>query len=221
MESIALHPSEPSSLPPLSSATLGWEHLRVEQCQYPPGEATCGEEEDHTIYLSLASRPIRLLQIQAGKTYSGLYSKGDFSITPAKTPIFARWEGVDHYLQIRIADRFVQRVAQESLSMNVDRLEFLSEFRVRDPHLESIAMLLLAELKPDHLGGKLYIESLANVLAVHLLRHYAATKPRLPVYEGGLPERHLLQVLDYIHDHLDQEIKLADLAALLNMSQFH
>lgn len=36
-----------------------------------------------------------------------------------------------------------------------------------------------------------------------------------------MPQRQLLQVLAYIHDHLDQDIKLADLAALLNMSQFH
>jgi AraC family transcriptional regulator len=36
-----------------------------------------------------------------------------------------------------------------------------------------------------------------------------------------LPQRQLMQVLDYIHASLDQEIKLADLAALLNMSQYH
>ena len=68
--------------------------------------------------------------------------------------------------------------------------------------------------------GRLYIESLANVLAVHLLRQYAAAKPHLPIYEGGLPERQLLQVLEYINEHLNQDIKLADLAALLGMSQF-
>ncbi|MGH2412849.1 MAG: helix-turn-helix domain-containing protein, partial [Microcystaceae cyanobacterium] len=67
----------------------------------------------------------------------------------------------------------------------------------------------------------LYIESLANVLAVHLLRQYAATKPDLPMYEGGLPQRQLLQILEYINEHLEQDIKLADLADLLGMSQFH
>jgi AraC family transcriptional regulator len=30
-----------------------------------------------------------------------------------------------------------------------------------------------------------------------------------------------VQVLDYINDYLNQDIKLADLAALLDMSQFH
>jgi AraC family transcriptional regulator len=82
-------------------------------------------------------------------------------------------------------------------------------------------MMLLTELKQENLGGRLYVESLANVLAVHLLRQYAAAKPRLTIDEGGLPERQVLQVLEYINEHLDQDIKLADLAALLGMSQFH
>ncbi len=208
-------------LPLLSSQAQGWENILVEQFQQPAGEASCDYGDEHAIYLSLAPRPVRLLQIQEGKTYTGLYGKGDLSITPAKTPFFARWDSDDHYVQIRVASRFLQSVAREALAMNPDRLELLPEFRIRDPHLESIGMLLLAELKQEDLGGRLYIDSLANVLAIHLLRQYAAAKPRLMVYEGGLSQRQLLRVLEYINEHLDQDIKLADLAALLGMSQFH
>jgi AraC family transcriptional regulator len=50
-------------------------------------------------------------------------------------PFFARWEGDDHYLQIRIASRFIQQVAKEAMAMNPDRLELLPEFRTRDPHI--------------------------------------------------------------------------------------
>ncbi len=221
MKPPAIQQNETAHLPLLSSQVQGWENILVEQFQQSAGEASCDYGEEHAIYLSLAPRPVRLLQIQEGKTYTGLYGKGDLSITPAKTPFFARWDSDDHYLQIRIASRFIQNVSSEALTMNPDRLELLPEFRTRDPHLESIGMLLLAELKQENLGGRLYIESLANVLAVHLLRQYAAAKPRLTMYEGGLPQRQLLQVLEYIHESLDQDVKLADLAALLGMSQFH
>jgi AraC family transcriptional regulator len=105
--------------------------------------------------------------------------------------------------------------------MNPDRLELLPEFRMRDPQMEAIGMMLLTELQQENLGSKLYIESLSNVLAVHLIRQYTAAKPNLPIYEGGLPQRQLMQILDYIHAHLDQDIKLSDLAALLDISQFH
>jgi AraC family transcriptional regulator len=221
MKPVANHQTECTSLPILSSRNQGWENILVEQFQHPPGEGKTHYSDEHTICLSLAPRPVRLLQIKGGKTYAGLYGKGDISITPAKVPFFARWDGNDHYLQIRIASRFIQNVARETIDMNSDQLELLPEFRTRDPQIESIGMLLLAELKQENLGGRLYIESLANVLAVHLLRQYSAPKLRLAIYESGLSERQLSQVLEYIKEHLNQDIKLADLAALLDMSQFH
>lgn len=213
--------TQTTCLPILSSQNQGWENILVEEFQHPAGEGRSYYSDEHAICLSLAPRPVPLLQIQGGKTYTGLYGKGDISITPAKTPFFARWDLEDHYLQIRIASAFIQSVARETIDTNPERLELVREFRTRDRHIESIAMMLLSELKQENLGEKLYIESLANVLAVHLLRQYSAIKPRLAVYNGGLPERQLLQVLEYIDTYLHQDIKLADLAQLLSMSQFH
>ncbi|NJK67168.1 MAG: helix-turn-helix transcriptional regulator [Leptolyngbyaceae cyanobacterium CSU_1_3] len=215
------HQIECTSLPISSSRNQGWENILVEQFQHPAGEGKTYYSDEHSICLSLAPRPVGLLLTQGDKTRTGLYAKGDFGITPAQMPVFARWDSDDRFLQIRIASRLLQSVARETLDKNPDRLELLPEFRTRDPQLEAIGMMLLAELKQENLGGRLYIESLTNVLAVHLLRQYAAAKPRLTVYKGGLPERQLLQVLDYIDTHLNQDIKLADLAQLLSMSQFH
>jgi AraC family transcriptional regulator len=82
-------------------------------------------------------------------------------------------------------------------------------------------MMLLAELQQETIGNKLYIESLSNVLAVHLLRQYAAPNARLIVYDSGLSERQILQVVEYINEHLHQDIKLSDLAALLGISESH
>jgi AraC family transcriptional regulator len=215
------NPTDLTCLPLLSSQSQGWGNILVEQFQHTAGECRTHYSDEHTICLSLAPRPVRFLQIKGGKTHTSLYGKGDISITPAEMPFFARWDGEDHYMQIRIASRFIQQVAREALEMNPDRLELLPEFRTRDPQIEAIGMMFLTELQQGNCGSRLYIESLANVLAVHLIRQYTATQPQPPIYEGGLAQRQLSQVLDYIHDHLEQDIKLADLAALLGMSQFH
>jgi AraC family transcriptional regulator len=212
---------EPDGLPVLHRQTLGWENILVQQFQHPPGEESYHYSDEHAICMSLAPRPVHLLQIREGKIYEGLYGEGDISITPAKVPFFARWDSEDRYLRIRLTSLFLQSVAREALDMDPNRIELLPEFKLRDRQIEAIGMMLLTELKQENLGGRLYIESLANVLAVHLLRQYVAAKPVLPIYEGGLPQRQVLQVLDYINDHLSQDIKLADLAALLDMSQFH
>jgi AraC family transcriptional regulator len=210
-----------SSQPLLSSQTQAWENILVEEFHYPVGEGKMLYPNDHVICLSLAPRPVRLLQIQGDRSYTGLYGKGDLSITPAEVPFFARWESDDHLLQIRIASRFMAQVATEALEMNLDRLEVIPQFQTSDPQLEAIAMLLHTEVKQNSLGTRLYVDSLANMLAVQLLRQYSVSKPHHLVYAGGLPQHQLQYVLEYIHEHLDQDVKLADLAGLIGMSQFH
>ncbi|NEQ50903.1 MAG: helix-turn-helix transcriptional regulator [Leptolyngbya sp. SIO3F4] len=170
--------------------------------------------------MTLAPRPIHYLQAQDGKTHTGLYKKGDFSITPANTPLFVRWEGDENCLQIQLTNEFVKRVAQETIQQDCDRIHLLPEFQTNSPQIEPIAMMLLNELNQGA-SGRLYLDSLANVLAVNLLRQHTTTKTSIPIYEGGLPQHQLMRVLDYIDAHLDREIKLAQLAQLLDMSQFH
>jgi AraC family transcriptional regulator len=215
------HQIECVHLPILSSKNRGWENIVVEQFQNPAGEGKTYYSDEHAICLSLAPRPVRFLQIKGGKTDAGLYGKGDICITPAKTSFFARWDGDDQYLLIRIASDFIQNVAIEALGMNPDRLELISEFRTRDAQIEAMGMMLLAELQQENLGGRLYLESLTNLFAVHLLRQYSVRQPRLAIYEGGLSQRQLVIVLDYINEYLDRDIRLADLAQLVGMSQFH
>jgi AraC family transcriptional regulator len=221
METPANHHLKCTGLPILSSRNLGWENILVEQFQHPAGEGRTYYHDEHSLCLSLAPRPVHLLQTQGDKTRTGSYAKGDFCITPAKMPFFCCWDSDDRFLQIRIASEFVQNVAIETIGGNLDRLELIPEFRTRDCQIEAIGMMLLTELQQEYSGSRLYVDALTNVLAVHLLRQYATTKPQLTIYTGGLPQRQLRQVLDYIHDHLDQDIKLADLAALLTMSRFH
>jgi AraC family transcriptional regulator len=225
MKPIAIDPLAYISQPLFSSQNQGWEHILVEEFHHPAGEGKMLYPNEHVIYLSLAPRPVRLLQIQEGQSYTGLYGKGDLAIAPAANTLFCRWDSDDRLLQIRITARFIAHVATEALSIDPARLEVIPTFRTRDPQLEAIAMLVLTELKQENLGSSLYIDSLTNVLAVRLLRQYSASKPQLAVYEGGLPQRQLQQILEYIHEHLERDLKLyfarAELALLRDRSDFN
>ena len=221
-----------SDLTPIaSSEPLGWQPLLAEEFQHPPGGTDILEAwEGHSIALCLAPRPHRIHQVVGDLRYTGLYTKGDISITPANIPASYWTEGDDHYFHVQIPTQFLRAIAQSAAALDPDRIELTNEFRVRDPQLEQTLMLLRSELhKGDGWVGQLYVESLANVLAINLLRDYSSTKPRLTLDEGGLGdsvsqtlrERRILQISEYIHEHLDQSIKLADLADVVGISQFH
>lgn len=207
-----------SNLP--STAPIS-EHIGVQLLHNPAGEAHCHFEGAHTLFVSLAPRPVHYLQAQDNKTHTGLYRKGDMLITPANTPLFVRWEGDEDCLQIQLATQFLRNIARETLEQDCDRLELVPTFQVRNAQVEAIAAMLLSEFQQNTPGNRLYLDSLANILAVNLLRQHATTKPQLPIYEGGLPQLQLRRILEYIDAHLDCEIKLADLARLLDMSPFH
>lgn len=209
----------PSSI--ISSQDLGWESIIVEEFQQPPGAKESCFWKEHAICLSLATRPNRLWQTIGDRSYVGLYRKGDISITPAELPCSYRAYNNDHYLQIRIPPQFVRKVVTETVDSDPD-LKLTTEFRCRNPQIEQLAMMLRTELHQGGDGfGQLYIESLANAMVVHLLRDYSETKTRVSVHKGGLDDRKLVQVSEYINAYLDRDIKLADLASVAGVSQFH
>ncbi len=209
------------SYPSESALVLETEEVQIEHLEFPPGEADFHVESAHTLFVNLTSRPLHYLQKQDGKTHTGLYSHGEMLVTPANTPLFVRWEGYENCLQIQLPESFLKRVAEETLGKNGDSLTLVPTFKSRHQQLEAISTLLMAEAQQRQASGRLYLDSLANVLAVQLLRNYGTTSAQLPSYEGGLPTYQLNQVLDYIDAGLAGEIKLADLAGLLNMSPFH
>ncbi|WP_017660335.1 helix-turn-helix domain-containing protein [Baaleninema simplex] len=215
----ALEPTSPLA----SSRTLGWESLLVREFQEPPCSLERSEMwQDHTIVLCLAPRPHRIHHVVGDRRYTGIYTQGDISITPAKLPISYRNEGDDRYLHVQMSPQFLQEVAREALELDSTQVELVTEFRVCNRQIKQILLMLRAELhRGEGRAGQLYVESLANVLAVSLLREYSTARLRVARYEGGLGDRKLLQVLDYINDSLDRDIKLADLAQLVGISKFH
>ncbi len=205
--------------------TQQWGPIAIRHCRHVCNDVTGADrwnyQDEHTLGLFLSPRPFQFFHRHDGRSHTGLYSKGDLLITPADTTVFTRADGDVHIVQVRIRDVLVRQVAGETLNQNSDRVELVQAFHTRDPHIEAIAMMLLAELHQSSFGSQLYVDSLANALAVHLLRHHGTTRPQLPIYEGGLPQGQILKVLDYIDAYLGDEITLGDLAQLLDISPFH
>jgi AraC family transcriptional regulator len=75
-----------------------------------------------------------------------------------------------------------------------------------------------AELTPGGAGGRLAAESLANVLAVHLIRHVSATRQSARRRNGTLPRAKLRTVVEYIEEHLDSGPTLEQMAAIARLS---
>lgn len=204
----------------LSSYPLGWQGMNAWRKQAPPHALALPPLTQRQVVLQLNAGP-RLRQEHDGHRHEGGWHRGDILIVRAGQP--SQWEmaGTVDNLHRDVDPNFLQRVALEVGAMNPDRVALRDVFQGRDPAIVAIGHTLLRELTTVSLGGRLYAESVAQQLAVHLLRTYCTQAPRPHPAKGGLSRPKLRCALEYLQTHLDEETSLVDLAQLLDRSRYH
>jgi AraC family transcriptional regulator len=78
-----------------------------------------------------------------------------------------------------------------------------------------------AELNAAGAGGPLVAESLANVLAVNLIRHLLAPCQPTRSRDGALSRAKLRAIIEYVDEHLDASLTLEHMAAVVHLSAYH
>lgn len=210
----------PDGIEVLSSKQIGWSGILVQHAQAPANhicEHTQGALSAH--WLSFPSvQPMYLVQNHGERRHESIVKEGDLVLVPAGQSTY--WQGAADRplsnLALYLPPELVVQLAT-SADLNPDRIELMDCFSRFDPHMYQIAMMFLAELRSGGIMGELYIESLTQVLVIHLLRHYCVFQPNIVDFRS-LPPRRLDNAIDYIHAHLDGDLSMAQIAASVNTS---
>jgi AraC family transcriptional regulator len=205
----------------LSSRQMDWNGILIEQYQnsLTPGEVELPALSNHWLKLPLG-HPGRLTQKSDDRLYESTVQKGDSLFVPAGQPSYWRCPGSElsqTELHIHLQPELVGQVAEAS-EIDTERLDLVNRFCKQDLHLQHIAMLLLAELRSGGMMGQLYVESLTQVLVIHLLRNYSKSTQIITSENRTLTRTQLQQAIDYIHTHLDRGLSLVELAKVINIS---
>lgn len=149
---------------------------------------------------------------------------GDISVYPANCPQRQRWNQTCEFIEIYLLPELFVRTAQELTES--DSVEILLHLTFRDPLIQQIGLTLKADLETtattdrcssSAFNNRLYIDSIANLLVVHLLKHYFIPKQKIQNCKGKLPQHKLKRVLAYIHENLEQDLGLNELASIAEM----
>jgi len=95
---------------------------------------------------------------------------GSISVIPAGSPVRWRWSGSKDSLHVFLEPRLIAQVAAESFELDPARVVVPSLDRLDLPRLRAAMQAVDAELNAGDAGGNLAADSLANVLAVYLIR---------------------------------------------------
>jgi AraC family transcriptional regulator len=204
-----------------ASDRLGWVGLGAARCRPEPAfERNVPALTHHRLFL--VTRPPEELDL----LYEGVKRHvpppaWSIILVPAGNPARVRSSGCPDALHIFLEPGLVARVAADAFDLDPARLTVPPLDGLDLPHLRAAMGAVDAELNTGGAGGRLAAESLANVLAVHLIRHVSA--PRRPERgrDGVLPQGRLRAVAEYIEEHLDGCPSLGQLAAVARLSPYH
>lgn len=205
--------------PILFSRQAEWSGVKVSHLRVLAGELPEHSYPFHEISITLAGSLITEKQTATGKYKKNYGTTDNFCLTPAGQLIAASWNEELENLMINLDESFVRQIALENhFSPN---FEFTEIYKDEDPLIEHIGLALLGEASAENPPGKLYADSLAQTLVFHLLRNYSTAKYATANLNGGLSGYKLRRVKEFINENLEEDLPLAALAEVADLSQFH
>ena len=157
---------------------------------------------------------------ESDRIHSSIIAHGQANIGDARLPFWVRYSASPSFFTIALDESFVGEVWAKAFDRGGD-FSIRASIGVEDRVIGRLGALARRELSQGGPGGRLYLEGLASMLTVHLLRDYGSPE-RSPIrHRGGLAPRQMRRVLDYIDAHLTDELGLVELAAIAELSPHH
>jgi len=204
-----------------SSDRLGWVGLEAERLSAAPASEISQPAMTHHM-LILYTRPPEELELSTeGVNRHVRPHVGSISMVPAGQPVRWRWSGSKDSLHVYLQPGLVARVAAEAFGLDPTRLTVPPLVGLDFPQLRAAMLAVDAELTAADAGGRLAAESLANILAVHLVRDVLAPHQPARQPNGALLRERLRAVVEYIEEYLDAGPTLEQMAAVAHLSPYH
>lgn len=158
---------QPSPQILLTSAGRAWNVLSADFIHIPRGRVHVPGGDTHRLGMHFGP-PVNADCQCGGRRMRRVQKPGDIDIIPAG--VEGSWEDdADcRILRLSFSRSLLDRVAAD-LGRHGDRVELLPQLQLRDTRLEAIGWAIKADLEADTPSDPLYIDLLANALAVRLI----------------------------------------------------
>ena len=204
-----------------TSQNLGWPGLQaVRYRNLASNEIEIPSLSQHLLILHTKPAPVMNLRYQDVKREIPP-SVGSITVIPPGSVTDCCWRGTKDGFNIHLDPKLVAQVAASSFDLDLSRTAVPSRDTLMAPELRSIMLAVDTELRSGGVGGPLIVESLANILAVHLIRHLFGLRRTPTATRGAFPRRKLATVIDYIMANLDARPTVEQMATLVQLSPFH
>lgn len=208
-----------ANVPLILSKELGGNKIKFDYYQCDAAEALTHVHEYHVMGLILS-------EIRSERRIDNIYhhesvNPGSVVVIPAQAEHWSAWDNLGKFAVFSIQPQALREIAPETV--NPDKIKLLPTFAKSEPDalIASIGNSIKQQLQTDPDGCDFYVEHLKNALLAHLLKNYCTIEHSLKSIGDGLPPYKLKQTIEYINDNLERQIKLNDIAELIDISQYY
>lgn len=211
---------ERAKTPFLFRQAAEWNGVRVHRARVIAGRMLEHTAPCHEVNITLGGKLYREGLSDSGRRLMATSDSGNMCVTPSGKAVAASWDDtIDNMGILLDADFAAKTAAENQFSTN---FRFIESVQRQDPLIQHMGLTLLTEASEDSPSGRLYADSIIQTLTLHLLKNYTTAKNAIQeAIHGGLPGYRLKRVKEFIHANLEEDLSLAEIAAVADLSQFH
>lgn len=205
--------------PILSSDDLGWSNIMLSRWEnIPPAHLyDASLAKRHVMAIHGTQEPLNLQFFQHGNRTEKKLAPGDIQLLAAGEKWSCRWTRAISFVKLAIDPLFLDQVAEESGFGHTDKWQLEQKPLVKDEKLIVLTRWMMEEVLNGGANGKLYSQSLATTMAVHLLRNYTANA-RSSVASSKATNEQVTTAIEYMRMNMEHDISLKELAVVANIS---
>ena len=207
-------------IPNAASYELGWTGLQaVRYRDSVSNEFSAPAISQHALIL-ITRPPEEMTMRYEGVKRDMPPATGSVAVMPAGSASLWHWRGSKDSLHIYLEPSLIAQVAAASFELDSARVVVPPLDALVVPELRAAMLAVDAELTTGGIGGPIMIESLANVLAIHLIRYLLGPRRLAGRTDGVLPRRKLHTVVEYIMENLEGNLTLERMASIVHISPY-
>lgn len=153
-----------------------------------------------------------------GQSHCFPVATNEMNIVPSGHTFAVTWDRAIESTTLNISTNLLSKA---SIALwNSDQFELLPALQVQDAFIAQIALAIHQELT-EHISNQMYLDTLKNALAIHVLRRFSVSADRKIYKAGPLSSTRLKAVLKYIDDNLGANLSIKDLSVVAHLSQYY
>jgi AraC family transcriptional regulator len=158
--------------------------------------------------------------IEWGPTRSSMekfeYTAGDLALCDRHVGEWVGRMNVSH-LQLGISDGALMACSDGAYG----EVELRPSRKFADPRLSAMAAAVHAEMVAGFPSGRLFLDSVEQAMAVTLVNGHAVRHRPVQMYRGGLGSARLRRIKELVHEKMEDDLSLEDMAQSVGLSTAH